>query len=346
MRKSTLIKNIFAVAFLLAAMACERRPLEDYDYQTALIPVKIDWSNSGIAVTRPDGDGLVHRVSIRFFPKDGSPAFDRYLEGNIIEGEIEVPAGNYSVVVFNESVHDIYWSDEIYFTAIDDYADFAANIRPADPANYPYYTLLPDEKLIVEPLSLASWSLDDFEVTNEMVSRSRSEAARAQISRTPEDPNNALTAVGMRPLTYKVTVTSSVENLCSAQLIEGALRGFATKVYMASAQTAQSPATHIFKLNGRKWDDASQIDGTTHKSFLSFGRLPQASDYWLNLDVLFVTGELYDPANYGNPPLLFDISNQVTPALNDVNVNISLSLPYIEGGIYVGDWDDEEIAIQ
>ena len=340
----------YATLLSLIIISCDRRPLEDEFAETALIPVKIDWSKSGIAVTQPDGNGLVHRVSLRFFPTNGAHPFDRYLETNVIEGEIEIPVGKYNVVVFNESVHDVYWEDAIYFSDVENYNTFAANIVPTDAANYPLYTPLYGEQFIVEPYRLASWNLDNFEITREMItysrSRNRSSSARAEGC-------DKLTCIVMRPLTYNVNVVAKVENLCSAQQIQTAMRGFSSKVYMASAQTEQTPVTYIFNLNGRTWDNpANPVHGTTRKSFLSFGRLPQPSQYWINLDMLFTTGELYSPEQ----PLLYNVSEQVNNSGDavgiDVNININIdinlniSLPYVEGGIHVGEWDDEEIILQ
>ena len=354
--KKYLIITLATLAVIVTGIifsACERRPLEDEYFETALIPVRIDWRRSGIAVTQPDGNGLVHRVSVRFFPLDGSPAFDRYLETNVIEGEIAVPIGQYRIVIFNESVDDTYWDDVIQFSDINDFDRFAANIVPDDVANYPLYTPLTNEQFIVEPFRLASWSLDYFEVTKELVASTRKPASRG----TPPSSGSslsdryALLDVEMRPLTYNVNVSAHVKNLCSTQLIQTAMRGFSSKVYMASAVTEQTPSTHIFKLNGRTWDDpANPVDGTTRKSFLSFGRLPQAANYWINLDVLFVTGELYAPAT----PFLYDVTPQVDASgisvgidVNiDIDIKLNIDLPYVEGGIHVGEWDDENITLQ
>lgn len=354
MRKITIFSCVVLAGVLaFMTLACERRPLEDELAQTALIPVKIDWSKSGFVFTNPDGDGLIHRVSLRFFPVDGSAPFDRYLEGNVVEGEIELPAGEYRVVVFNESIHDIYWDDEIYFTDVDDYYRFAANIHSANAVDYPFYSPIQGEELIVEPLRLASWTMvDDFTVTREMVTRTRA-AARNGHTRSV-DGCDALTCIVMRPLTYNVNVTAKVSNLCSAQLVQGAQRGFSNKVYMASAMTVNSPRTYVFKLNGRTWDDAAQVNGTTRKMFLSFGPLPQAADYHLNLDVVFTTGEIFRPSEWVGhfgQSLLYDVTNQVMDSQRgginlNIDIDIDLSLPFVEGGIGVGDWDDEDIYLQ
>ncbi len=319
--------------------ACERRPLEEEFGVTALIPVKIDWSLSNIPVTEARGNGLVHRVSLRFFPKNGSPAFDRYLELNVIEGEIEVPVGEYSVVVFNESVYDIYWEDAIRFSDVDDYENFAATIVPDDAANYPVYRRLAGEELIVQPFRLASWSLDDFSVTREMVAKTRS---KTRMASRAQDPENALTGIVMRALTHNVNVTAHVENLSSAQLLQGAMRGFARKVYMASAETTQAPATYIFKLNSRVWDVGSNRHGTVSRSFLSFGPLPRNEEYWLNVDAVFIDGSIHDEQ------LLWNVTERVishpTGAI-DIDIDLNMDLPLITEGIFVGDWDDEIIRI-
>lgn len=351
MKRITMFWMLGVAVVMLLISACERRSLGDDQGVMALIPVKIDWSQSNIPVTDARGNGHVHRVSLRFFPKDGSAAFDRYLEMNIIEGEIEVPIGEYSVVVFNESIHDIYWEDAICFSNVDSYTDFAATIILDDLANYPFYKPLVGEEVLVEPFRLASWSLDDFTVTREVVSRTRS---TTRTESRVDDMENALTKIVMRALTYNVNVTAHVENLASAQLIQGATRSFAKKVYMASAQTEHAPATHVFKLNNRCWDEGSQEHGTVTKSFLSFGRLPEVSECWLNLDVVLIDGSIYEPPKDSpRSVLLHDVTEQVhrvKPPSEDIDINIdinvSLLLPFVTDGIYVGDWEDEAIRIQ
>ena len=337
--KRAVTYSILAVAVAaLLFTACRRRPLEEEFGVSARIPVKIDWSRSNIPVTETRGNGLVHRVSLRFFPKDGSPAFDRYLELNIFEGEIEVPVGEYSVVVFNESVYDIYWEDAITFSDVDDYEKFAATILPDDPARYPFYRPIAGEQVIVEPYRLASWSLDDFTVTKEMVARTRSKTRMASRADVPE---YALTKIVMRALTYNVNVTAHVENLSSVQLLQGAMRGFARKVYMASAET-ETPATYIFKLNSRVWDAGSNRHGTVSRSFLSFGRLPGSEEYWLNVDAVFIDGTVHDEE------LLWNVTERVVSNPDgaiDIDIDLNIELPLITEGIFVGDWDDETIKI-
>ncbi len=324
---------------LLLSTGCTRRPLDEADGGGARIPVKIDWSRSNIPVSEADltGGEWVHRVSIRFYPLDGSPVFERYLEGNIFEGTIEVPPGSYRVIAMNESVEDIrYWENSISFSDVDNYDTFSATIErmPAADiaADFPFYRPVSNEKVIVEPLALASWSLDRFEVGGN----------------TPT--TDALTGIVMRGLTRHVNVTVRVKNLVSVQSMPAAARGFADKVYLSSARTAQTPATHLFRINRRFWD-ANQTDGTVQRTFLSFGRLPQETpgSYEIALDILLISGELFtDPA-----PMRFEVTEQVAAGPGpDIDIDLPtdppggwIELPFVEGGIAVDDWNDEEIDL-
>ncbi len=359
MSKSASIFALLAVIIVGLSTACQRRSLKDADYNTAVIDVKIDWSESNIPITPddPTGGEHVHRVSLRFFPHDGSPVFDRYLEGNIFEGTVEVPMGKYDVVVMNESVNDVYWRDAITFSDINDFDNMSATINPmatADiTARFPFYTPEDGERVIIEPLRLASWSIRDFDVTSDLVIASRStrgtRGTRSETRAETEAALNALTKIVMKRLTCNVNVTAHVTNLVSAQALYTAAKGFADKVYIASGTTAQSPSTYLFTLNGRVMDD-NGLDGTTRRTFLSFGRSPQdgASEYTITMDIALVTGELHT----GDGPLEFDVTDQVLSNIDLVDIDLdltneggSIELPYVEGGIFVGDWGDEVIDL-
>jgi hypothetical protein len=343
----------YTVLFLLTAIyiitfsSCERRPLDiDELPPVALIPVKIDWSRSGINFETGSG---VHRVSLRFYPKDSrQDVFDCYLEGNVTEGKIQIPVGKYSVIVFNESVQDVYWDGRIKFTDINSYSNFAANAVPYGDADrrqqFPFYSPQAGEKFIAEPLHLASWSIDNFEVTENMMVVAQGQKPFSYLSTVENDMFYALTKIVMRALTRPVIVTARIENLISSQTNYLAMQGFTTRVNMATGLPVSAPATFLFTLNGRKYDP-DKLSGTSTATFLSFGRTAAPESYKIAMDILFVTGELYKPAQ----PLLFDVTDQVLSSYNtDINIylNISLALPYVEGGIAVDDWEDNYYTLE
>lgn len=332
------------VAWTLFFTGCVRRPFGGWDGETVAIPVRIDWSESNIPVSEADvtGSGWVHRVSFRFFPQNGSPVFERYLEGNIFEGVIRIPLGSYKVIVMNESITDrLYWEDVVTFSDADDFDLFAATINPMTPAekiaDYPYYEPADGENVIVEPYHLASWSIDNFVVTAPAASRA-------------DLVTGSLTEIVMRRLTYNVNVSAHIKSLASAQQVNVAVRGFSDKVHIASGLTFQSPATHLVRLRPQTWDNSS--DGTAVNTFLSFGREPEepAGTYDVDLNALLVNGSLYEP----DGGLVYDVTDQVTSG-TDLDINLFLpenppgdgmiELPEIEGGIEVDPWDDEEIIL-
>ena len=337
----------------LVITTCERRPLE-YDElpAAAKFEVKIDWSKSGINPYAGDGKG-VHRVSFRFFSKDKKTyLFERYLEDSKTEGEILVPLGSFSVIVYNESVDDqrTWWDGAITFTDINNYDNFAANAVSYDAAQrtklFPFYKPISGEQFIEEPLQLASWSIENFVVTDNMILVMQGAKPSYTLSEEETEMIDAFKNVVMRALTRQVNITARVENMVSAQTTYMAMRGFTNKVYMASGRTVNSPRTYLFILTGRKFDTGGK-NGTMNGSFWSFGRVPVSSgeSYQLAADVLFGTGELHKPP----APLLFDVTGQVIPDYNKkvpIDLSIQYSLPYVEGGITVDDWVDEVYTLE
>ena len=95
-------KYILVLLALIVVVACKRQELGGSCYVSVRLYVDVNWDNSGISPTKIAVDD-VHRVSLRFFPKDGSEPFERYLETNVYGGYIEVPIGDYSIMAMNES---------------------------------------------------------------------------------------------------------------------------------------------------------------------------------------------------------------------------------------------------
>jgi len=343
-----ILPPLLLLVWLLVINSCERRPLEyDEKPRGAAIAVKIDWSKSGIDPYSSDNG--VHRVSLRFFPKDvPSDVFELYMEGNVTEGEILIPAGRYAVIIYNESaVTDrAFWDGAITFTDVNSFTDFAANAVPYAAAQrtqaFPFYKPSAAEQFIVEPLRLASWSIENFVVTENMITVSNGQRPWNYLTEEEKQMFDAFKNVVMRGLTRQVEVNAQVENLISTQTAYMAMQGFATKVYMASARTTLHSATYLFTFNRRKYD-ANGKNGMMNSSFLSFGRItPSGSyreSYMIAADILFVTGELHKPS----PPLLFDVTGQVLSnydAKISIDLLINYKLPYVEGGIMVDEWDD------
>ncbi len=280
------------ILFLTIAIlqSCKYQPILEREiiYETALIPVKINWTESGFEIDSSgeptkQGRASVHRATFRFFPKDGSEPFERYLEGNVFEGEIEVPIGLYDVIVMNESYTDSYWDNTedggfyaIDFENVNSFQNFSAavKIHSNNPSGY-FFNNYDSEKyqFIQSGLRLSTWSMTSFEVTQELVdytheTKNSKVTKNSPLGSSDESMYYAFTrdevgdtdGINMRALTKNVSVTLKVKNLSSSSKVTGGVTGFVNKVNMATGIGFKVPDNKImlqyFTFNGRtNWTD-------------------------------------------------------------------------------------------
>lgn len=331
-----IIKFICITCLFVGMTGCIHEKIDSCcKYQSVQIRVLVDWSLSGIMPTKNESEDYVHRVSFRFFPKDGTKPFELYLEENVHEGVIEVPIGTYDVIVMNESVYDVYWTNIIRFHNIDDFENMSAEVCETNPNAYDFYKPSSSEAFMIDIPKMASWSIQNYVVGKQS--------------------SNDILLIPMQKLTHACRILATVKNLKSVSLMRGAKRGFAKRVYLASRATYNAPATLFFVFNGRKPQAGSATDGTTEYSFRSFGALPIAAEYTIGVDVIMVDGRRYIPENASD--LEFNVTKHVmdyyahqgvTRATADrIEIPISLSLPRVNGDIGVGEWGgDDTIVIE
>jgi hypothetical protein len=352
---ASLLLIVVAIGNVLSG--CKRRSLYNTatEPETALIPVHINWSKSGVDTT------TMHRVSVLLYGEAGGTPLEYRLEGNLNDKEIQVPVGVYSVIVFNESTDPTDWKG-ITFKDKDSYQKFAAVALPV--ASRGFYTRTDDLPLIDNPDPLAAWSLDRFEVTKEILLRSRSTRDTRAGSRAEELLDEAIAGLSNivpTPRIETMTVTARVENLTSSMQVTGILNGMSSGVYMASGEKMTTTGAHTFILNGREYDDddsdGEKDDGTTTKTFNIFGRQPSDAHIDLYLDIMLTDGTMH-------PRETFDATNKIErdtetiPVSNSLLVGLTsrdpddpdheIILPDmdVEAGITVGDWDEVIIPMK
>ncbi len=316
------MRGIVTMLIITLLVGCERRPIVDevctgYDGEgvasSVLVPVKVDWSESRITPsTNSYDDDYVHRVSLRFFPTDGSSAFERYLEGNIYDGYVWVPEGEYSVVAYNESIDDPYWEGVFDFVDVDDYDNFMAVLADED------------EEYSTQAYKLASWSLDYYEVSDDTKSG-----------------DSELEQIKLMPLTCYVNITATVTNLSSAQSLYCDVSGFSDRVYMASGESHPTATVHRMELISREYSDDENKHGTTsHERLILEKSTDEESSLVLKFEILLADGTWHDP----DEALEFDVSHQTTRyATDDYDLSAEFELPEISTGIDVDVWVDEEV---
>ena len=340
----TIVLAVLLMASMLLPSGCSRRTLEDDYNDSALIPVRIDWSISGVPV------GSMHRASIWLFPHNGGAPLEYHLESDLSSREIAVPVGVYSVLVFNETTEASDWST-LSFTGTDKYETFAAIGNPD--AVRGFYSRTEDLPLIMNPEPIAAWSLDHFEVTRDMVFDTR-----AIVRDYPNTYRSvleieipALTKVKPLPRFERMVITANVTNLSSAMQTTGTIDGMAAGVYMVSGEMVPTSAAHAFILNGRVYE-ANDKDGTTTRTFNIFGRLPKA-DNLVKIDFLLVDGTLQPREEFNVTRLIkTQTSGIVRTHVIDLGYNLHgddhlIALPDMDmsAGISVDGWDEVVIPL-
>jgi hypothetical protein len=346
MKMEAIIILLFVLP-VFALVSCERRPLEDGEIPepTALIPVCIDWSVSGVSV------GEMHRASVWLFPVAGGNPLEYRLEEDLTYREIAVPAGVYSVLVFNETTDREDW-ETITFAGADRYETFAAMAVPE--AARGFYTRSEDFRMVMNPEPLAAWSLASLEVTPEMVIRTR------EIARGGSDSYRwilrnevpALASVTPLPRYEQMAVTVRAANLACSMQATGTIDGMAGGVYMASGEKIPVAAAHAFILNGRVYD-ANGTDGTTTRTFNVFGLLPGADVHRnLNIDFLLTDGTLHPRETFDATDMIetkpYIVATHVINAgFGNLNGDHPVELPDgMSTGVTVDGWDDIIIPIK
>ncbi len=353
-----MIRIYIYLAIVLSVFSCQRKPLEELSvrHTVALIPVKIDWSESGIHVDRESNnigdEDYVQKVSFRFFPTDGSRPFEYYLEGqtkedgsSIYGGIIPVPIGEYDILAMNESVLEekMYWSEYYIFKNIDSYASISAQTlaKSYDFTQPPYDFYapykLPDEQFQVPARKIASWRMDKFDVTEDLVRRSHS-------AQTPAEVDSLTLDVLMRQLFVNINLSVEVENIKSLYKMRGVIKSLSTSKNLTTAVRGEEASSIMFQFDNKKIVSGESSTGTKKHTVRSFGPHIFADPnekYLLYLDVIMVDGKRYEGQD-----MVFDITKELKEGIDDLEIDVELpllKLPVATVDPSLDDWEDDDV---
>jgi hypothetical protein len=338
---------LVAVAAVVLS-GCAFRPLEgELIPETALIPVHIDWSRSGVPVEQ------MHRASILLYPAQGGAPLEFILEGNLTSYTLEVPLGVYSVLVFNETISEDDWSG-LTFINTDDYHNFSAVGRAVSSRGF--YTRSDELPLIENPEPLAAWSLDRLDVTEELWARSRM-TSRATLDRDIPDLMNVVPT----PRIEQMAITANVRHLSSAMQATGTINGLASGVKMASGDIIDGDlAAHAFVLGSRTYDP-DQRHGSASNTFTIFGHPKEITLKPMEIDFVLFDGTAFPTVSFSDVTSMIVRYAETIPPLNILEVgdgaggnddpnpdNPPIELPDsdIDSDITVDDWNDVVIPVK
>lgn len=262
---------VLAWSVLLLLFSCNRRPLEEICEDTALIPIGTVWTQADI---KPQN------VTALFYSQDdGRLVLEHRFENtpNRIQTYASVPAGKYTVVIFNElrgQIVGVGIRGYENFSTLEAYAILNPNVRNRSDGN----------SYVYEPDILASVIVSNFDVTNEMINQTMKGAIEA--------------LVGLVPLrkVHQFNIIAHVKGLNNARmpaLVD--LLGIAESYSLKGNKNTWTVAAQQFTMNNRTYDGGSRKDGVISETIYTLGFLGEQpsetslhNDSPVQLDFLFM----------------------------------------------------------
>ena len=328
MMKAKFISVILLVTAMLTP-GCHRRPLDLTMSRGADITVIVHWDSTGL---RPNG------MTVSFYPKNGGNPITTLSNSDTVK--VGIPAGEYNLLVFNETVSDftnLRFADISSFNGIYAYTESYSNKYCDD--------------IRTTPEKLAS-SAREFAVSEDMVRYTlyyhRGTAPPEDVHVSGED---LVIHVWPKLITCIINTRLCATHIDKAASAGGYLCHFAAGVYLANGKTLREDA--IFSIDFNQKDMTSKTDGYFSNTTAGFGFYndifpPAVSGY--SFDFFAV---LADNTGYRNKLGIDDritSHNGIFDELNiDINICPGVDLPDVEGeqawNIGVNEWENEEVPI-
>jgi hypothetical protein len=320
------------IAFLTA---CDNRR-DVLDDQGVWVRIEVDWTQSGI---RPEGTSI-YLFSQHTGERTGMLLTNDLL-GNLTRDSVKLHAGQYSLLVMNETERS---HDYLSFRGTTNYHAAEAYVNPLElPAGSRYANAAAQmsaavHTAVADSEVLAAAHIDYFEVDYEMIRTQ----ARPVLRLTPRRLN-----IGVDVIVH----LQNMNSLHGTAQQAAALSNMAEGIFLASETPNAVPATHWFAFTAEEYDPATH-NGTLKATFATFGTLDAgATGNTLSLQFLLRDGTAH--------PIERNVTDQLhrgeTTTGNRLTVEIglglrtddpSIELPELPGSddgmfdVDIGDWDD------
>ncbi|MDL2247924.1 DUF5119 domain-containing protein [Bacteroides sp. OttesenSCG-928-J23] len=270
---------------------------------------------------------------------------------------IPVNKGEYNIMVFNglmyspEDTH----LDNITFRGTDRLATFEAVARETQPNRR--LNRAEGEYIASNEMELLTSAVEKQEITASDAYYPKYKDGQNGFDVPSNYVEVEMTATPVA-MNYQCRVLLYINNISSAYSASAALRGFVGSAWMATRTPTNFYVTHQFNLNSKRMIDADKDRGTIESPlFVTFGPPVDAPNnkYEVYIKITLVDNTVFETT--------VDITQQVLPVIETIKNNISgaepvqhqlnipiqidsIDLPKVEpvqGGVGVGDWDDDEI---
>lgn len=327
------MKNSFKLHILLlaalvctVATSCDHKEL-CYDH-THAVPARIDVDWSLFTQEQPTG------MTVLLYPDDGGQPYST-LTNNTQYADINVPAGQYSALVYNQSTSEF---GTLLFDGMDHLS--TAVVKAGTMQSRWYKTRTDDERLVYEPEWIASAMAHDVEAPVE-----------ESYAYTRDGTRCVVATLQPRCMVYTIYVSVHINNIYNLRSARASLDGLADGYNFGAQQTTTTKATQLIEDWTLTRDTDNPANGTLHATIHSFG-LPEdhantPDDNHLRLSLLLVDNKTQKDFDFavGNA---FVHGPEVSLSLS-INESIDTPLPDVkpEGGSSSGfdatveDWGDE-----
>ena len=257
------MKRIVPILIMLIyTLSCERQSILDSCDCTdhAKLPISIDWSKSGITP---------QNVTLLFYSNaEGNLAFEHIYEhnSNAIQSYAHIPAGEYTVVVFNELRNQIK-----NMTIRGDKNLSTLEFHASENTDVAMHST--EQKYINTPGMLGLQTIRNLVVTSEMIDYTHGNLS-TKVSDYTKTKSEILLNLEPENKVNLSSITLHVNGLNNARMPALVNLKSISEGYMVDKnENSTKPTTIQFNMNNRTYDSGSTVNGTISTQITLFGTL-------------------------------------------------------------------------
>ncbi|MGN1245012.1 MAG: DUF5119 domain-containing protein [Muribaculaceae bacterium] len=342
------MKRFFITAIIVAALqilsSCEHKELcEDHEHVTfSRVRIDVDWAKFMPKET-PSG------MTVTMYPADNSREPVSTLTNNISHAVLNLPVGEYSLLVYNQSPSEF---GSLRFVGMDHFS--TSRIMGNEIQSRWYQSRDDDEIVIAEPEWVGIDTQSGLCVTTEMVARTNAMLSQSRYG--SRDGDVVLTTAHPENIISTLTVHVHIKGIYNMRSARASVTGMAAGYMLGENHPTADKATHLLEQWSLTTDSSDPTQGVITAKITTFGLpfghqgLPQEN--YLNLSLLLVDGAtIIDfPFAIGDQ-FRYEMDAEANLELSLVlDITIDDPLPDVEpsgggsGGFdaKVDDWGDEE----
>lgn len=327
------------LAFVLLA-SCEHKELCEYHPHRAKVRVNVDWSK--FTKTKPTG------MTVKVYPSGGIAPYTQ-LTHNLAYAEMDLEAGLYSTLVFNQSEEEY---GTVSFRNLDNYQN--AEVYTNTTRSTWYETRNEDEKLGSNPEWIGVDAQQNALVSEEMV-EGTGKYARTRAGKVEVAPYYVMNTLTPENIVSTVTIKVHIKGIHNVRSARGAIDGMAEGYYLTQGRATDKKVTQLIEEWTKVVDKSDPTKGYLVAQVTCFGLpnghegLPEENK--LTVSLLLVDNKTVTEYEFGvGDKFEYTAEEELKTSLTmEVEVTLDTAIPDVQpegatGGMFdatVDDWGEE-----